>query len=316
MTHHSPEPFIPAQPLSETLPAIIEQLPPDSDHPPQTQFTRVRQRAFLQRLADSGEVRVAARASNVSHQTVYRLRRSCPAFRTGWDAALLVARERAEEALATRALHGVEEEVFYHGEVVAKRRRYSDRLLLAHLGRLDKLAEREDVAALAGAFDDVLEAFAQAGENGAAEEGEVVLPDAVREPVRELAPDTFSGPCNTRSMSPAQALADDEASEDEPECEPCPDCGGACEDPDAELTEADCQWLGNRLERFYAARPAKARYPWEMATDRWDTGEVEWAQVLAYEAGEAQWWEAMPGPPDAEEEEGDGDALSRFSSEG
>ena len=150
MTRHDQTPFIPAQPLSETLPAIIDQLPPDAALAPQSRFNRDRQAAFLRLLADSGEVRVAARAASVSHQTVYRARRACPTFRLAWDAALIVARERAEDLLASRAMHGVEEEVFYHGEVVATRRRHDARLLLAHLARLDRLAEREDVAALAG----------------------------------------------------------------------------------------------------------------------------------------------------------------------
>ena len=149
-----PTRFIPA---AEALPALIEGLPADEDD--RFCFTPSRRAGFLRRLADCGEVRAAAKASSVSHQTVYRLRRACPLFRRAWDAALLVAREHAEEALATRAMHGVEEEVFYHGEVVAKRRRYDSRLLLAHLARLDRLEARVDVAALAGEFDDLVEAL-------------------------------------------------------------------------------------------------------------------------------------------------------------
>ena len=36
--------------------------------------------------------------------------------------------------------------MFYHGEEVARRRRYDSRLLLAHLARLDRLEAREEVA--------------------------------------------------------------------------------------------------------------------------------------------------------------------------
>ncbi len=45
--------------------------------------------------------------------------------------------------LAERALEGVEEQVFYHGEVIATRRRFDTRLLLAHLARLDALCAEE-----------------------------------------------------------------------------------------------------------------------------------------------------------------------------
>ena len=167
------------------LPALIERLPDDDTRKPQVEFTSEVRRVFLEALSVVGSVRSAAKRARVSHQTVYRARRACPAFRRCWDAALLHALPRAEDVLATRAIDGVEETVFYHGEEVAKRRRYDPRLLLAHIGRLDRLAARSDVAALADDFDDALDALA-AGED---------LPET---PGEELSP----GQCNTRSMSP------------------------------------------------------------------------------------------------------------------
>ncbi|MEL7318865.1 MAG: hypothetical protein AAFN04_09535 [Pseudomonadota bacterium] len=88
------------------LPATIDALPRDATRPAQTRFGRALQARFLRRLADSGEVRVAVSALSVSHQTVYRMRRACRVFARGWDAALVIARDRAEDALAARALHG------------------------------------------------------------------------------------------------------------------------------------------------------------------------------------------------------------------
>lgn len=70
---------------------------------------------------------------------------------------------------------------------------------------------------------------------------------------------------------------------------PCPECGGACAGPEEALTEADCQWLGNRLDRMYAARPEGALNPWQAYNGDPD-GAVEWAQLEAFEAGAAQWW--------------------------
>jgi hypothetical protein len=62
------------------------------------------------------------------------------------------------------------------------------------------------------------------------------------------------------------------------------------------LTEADCQWLGNRLERMDAARPDGARLPHELARDHphLDTDDIEMSQLTAFEAGEAEWWLVVP----------------------
>ena len=66
--------------------------------------------------------------------------------------------------LADRALNGVEETIFYHGEAVATRRRYDSRLLLAHLGRLDRLAGDSPFTDAAGEFDRALDALVKAPE--------------------------------------------------------------------------------------------------------------------------------------------------------
>ena len=127
-------------------------------------FSRERQATFLANLAATGQVRSASARAGVSHQTAYRARLASPGFRRAWDAALLAARAQAEEMLACRALEGWEEDVVYHGEVVATRRRWSDRLLLAHLARLDKLCGDAEVAVFADAFEDNLASYA-AGED-------------------------------------------------------------------------------------------------------------------------------------------------------
>lgn len=118
---------------------------PQSRSGPVPLLTPARQAAFCTALAEHGNVRLACRAVQVSPQTAYRARRASYAFRQCWDAALVLARDHAEQVLADRALNGVKEKVFYHGEEVATRTRYSDRLLLAHLARLDKRAEEREV---------------------------------------------------------------------------------------------------------------------------------------------------------------------------
>ena len=285
--------------------------------PPQTLFTRQRQAVFLQLLADSGEVRVAARAAAVSHQTVYRMRRACAYFKQGWDAALIVAREKAEEALASRAMHGVEEEVFYHGEVVATRRRYDSRLLLAHLGRLDRLAQSEDVAALSDRFDAVIDAFEACGEDALEEqalrrqaEAETLDLTAVELPELELAetaanaasaasgaadeaagpvgedacdtaPETSPEPCNTWSMS------GDETQDERPDRAEAEEGGeGAPDGPDDPFPT-----LEQRLQAMEAARPDDAEPLHRFA----DPGEAEMAQLLGFEAGMGRWWAIADG---------------------
>ena len=112
--------------------------------------------AFVQTLAQWGNVRAAAQQVGVSRQHLYRMRRASAQFRELWDAALVIARPQVEEVLADRALNGVTESVFYHGEEVATRTRYDSRLLLAHLGRLDRLGATHAVHIVARDFDERL----------------------------------------------------------------------------------------------------------------------------------------------------------------
>jgi hypothetical protein len=115
------------------------------------------QAAFVRTLAQWGNVRAAARQVGVSRAHLYRMRRASAAFRKLWDAALVLARPQVEEVLADRALNGVQETVFYHGEEVATRTRFDSRLLLAHLGRLDRIASASGVHATINDFDGEVE---------------------------------------------------------------------------------------------------------------------------------------------------------------
>lgn len=126
-------------------------------------FHRERQVRFLEALSVTGNVRSACRSACIAPQTAYRARRACGEFALAWDGALVAARAATAEVLADRALNGMDEPVFYHGEEVARRRRYCSRLLLAHLARLDRMAEDSALDAMASDFDGVLARFA-AGE--------------------------------------------------------------------------------------------------------------------------------------------------------
>ena len=137
-------------------------------HP--NQFTPTRIALFLEHLSRHGQVRAAAQVAGVSSQTAYVRRRRDPAFAAAWDAALLHAREAAEQVLATRALHGTTETIWFRGEAVGERRRFDARLLLAHLARLDARAAQapREIHHLAEDFDRMLLALAEGADVAAA----------------------------------------------------------------------------------------------------------------------------------------------------
>ena len=258
-------------------------------------FSPRRQAEFLQHLQLFGNVRLAAKAARVSAQTAYRQRRASPALRKAWDAALLAARDHAEQVLASRALDGWEEAVFYHGEEVARRRRYSDRLLLAHLARLDRLEEREEVADTIEVLDGVIDAL-RGGEDMEGAFSKAVRPEPVgseADPKGQRLHFTSSAGSKEEAGLP-QAQSERRygnfAPDRVPGVPPCRECGGKCDDPHATLTQADCQWLGNRLDRFHNARPRHAPAYAELASADCDAWEVEALQMDAFEAGVPEWW--------------------------
>ena len=85
---------------------------------------------FLDTLRGTGNVRLSARNANITRQVVYRARDRSAKFRADWDEALEEARELLEAEARRRAAIGVDEPVFYKGEVVGHIRKYSDTLLM------------------------------------------------------------------------------------------------------------------------------------------------------------------------------------------
>jgi hypothetical protein len=151
--------------------ALVPDLPPE------------KQARFVEVLAQWGNVRAAAAQAGVSRAHCYRMRRASPEFRKMWDAALVLARPQVEEVLADRAMNGIVETVYYHGEEVSTRIRYDARLLLAHLARLDRVEDGYGVRAAVTDFDERLaelraarpaidwaDADAQDGEDSAADD--------------------------------------------------------------------------------------------------------------------------------------------------
>lgn len=298
-----------------THPIILHtDLHAEDERAPQTQFVVERQVAFLEALATTGSVRAAAARARVSHQTCYRARRASAAFGRAWDAALVVARGAAEAKLADYAMNGIEEEVWYHGEHRGERRRFSDRLLLAHLARLDRMRGDERIEALAEDFDGMILRLRR---------GEPIEPDPdPAEPAQEGREDSSPGPCNRRSKSrvnsPAYPQDDEGAGAASDPGEPPCDCAGArhgtdrgqqhyrrgaqgpepvinvagegpcCDAPDWPQCR-DCPHyppVGRILREMEEDRPAGAPAPHEQGNG----AAVEGVQIEAFCAGLAQWW--------------------------
>ena len=85
---------------------------------------------FLDTLAACGNVSEAARAVGISRSHAYVLRAENADFAAAWDAAMAEAVDALEALARRRVMDGVEQPVFYRGEVVGYTRRYSDALLM------------------------------------------------------------------------------------------------------------------------------------------------------------------------------------------
>jgi hypothetical protein len=95
-------------------------------------WTPERQQRFIEALADTGSVKAAAHAVNMTPEGAYLLRRHPEAgeFRKAWEAALSLGVQRLEDVAMERALNGVEVPVYHFGAVIGTRRVYNDRLLM------------------------------------------------------------------------------------------------------------------------------------------------------------------------------------------
>jgi hypothetical protein len=107
---------------------------------------RQRQRAFLRVFAECGVVTVAARNVNVSPYTINNWIDQEPAFAQAMQMARDASTDLLEAECRRRGKDGMEEDVYYQGEVVGKQRKYSDLCLLAMLNayRPEKFKQRHE----------------------------------------------------------------------------------------------------------------------------------------------------------------------------
>ena len=95
-------------------------------------WTPERQRGFIEALADTGSVKTAAHAVNMTPEGAYLLRRhpEGASFRKAWETALGLGVQRLEDVAMDRALNGVEQPVYSYGQLVGTRRVVNDALLM------------------------------------------------------------------------------------------------------------------------------------------------------------------------------------------
>lgn len=126
--------------LAAPNPAIPAFDPVPRKSPRHDGWTPERQRLFIQALAETGSVTVAARQVNMAHASVYALRLmpGAESFRAAWDAALACGVQVLRDEAFDRAMNGQLQPVFARGKLMGYRRVKSDRLLmymLRHYGQ-------------------------------------------------------------------------------------------------------------------------------------------------------------------------------------
>lgn len=134
---HPPDRLPPPQGDPPPVPAIP--FDPVPVQPRRDGWTARRQRIFIQVLAETGIVRLAAAAAGMSERSAHRLalRDDAESFCAAWDAALQVAARRGASMLFEYALEGMVETIWRDGEIVCQRRRPSEKALFFLLSRLD-----------------------------------------------------------------------------------------------------------------------------------------------------------------------------------
>ncbi|WP_069051331.1 MULTISPECIES: hypothetical protein [unclassified Blastomonas] len=98
--------------------------------------------AFLDHLAETSNVSVAAKRAGVSRSAVYRLRASSPAFRAGWQSAIATGYDELEFRMLKTARFGTLKPVKRPDGSIGRATEYDDaqglKLLMAYKANLEK----------------------------------------------------------------------------------------------------------------------------------------------------------------------------------
>lgn len=95
-------------------------------------LTPLKQQTFIQNLADSGSVTMAANSIGTSTSAMYNLRRGegAESFAAAWEAAIEIGARRVLDTLIEHAIHGTPETIIQGGQIVAERRRFNHRAMM------------------------------------------------------------------------------------------------------------------------------------------------------------------------------------------
>lgn len=95
-------------------------------------FTPKKQRLYVEALAETGDTSEAAARVGMTERSANRLRQRPDArgFDMACEAALELGLRRLRSVQWERAVNGVVQQIWYHGELKGERRVYSDRLLI------------------------------------------------------------------------------------------------------------------------------------------------------------------------------------------
>ncbi len=119
-------------------------------------WTVERQRSFIDTLARTGSLRVAATTVNMSEAGAIYLRTQpgAESFNAAWDAAVATGSERVRDRLVDHALNGIPEDVYYAGKVVGERRRFNHRSMMWIIENGNKRAATQGAGLLSAAVVD------------------------------------------------------------------------------------------------------------------------------------------------------------------
>jgi hypothetical protein len=95
-----------------------------------------REDLFLSLLSEGVSVCEACARAGIPRRSAYARRREDKDFATLWDEALAMAADTLEAEADRRGRDGWSEDVYYRGQVIGQRRRYSDRMLMFRLKAL------------------------------------------------------------------------------------------------------------------------------------------------------------------------------------
>ena len=101
--------------------------------PSHRNWTKAKERKFLEGLAACCNVKLAAKLAKVGTSAAYVRRQKNAAFRAAWETALATGYAQLELMMLERALHGVEKVVIARDGTKTVMREYSDRVALALL---------------------------------------------------------------------------------------------------------------------------------------------------------------------------------------